>query len=227
MRKKVSGIIIGMLFILAGVIYVGDILNLWDFRVFFDGWWTLFIIIPCFINMINESFKLSNLIGLGIGTLLLLHEQGFKTWKFIFPSVLVLIGLYIIYNSIFQKDKKENFVDAKFEKSGNQKSNKYFAIFSGNEPSFTNIKVSDLTAVAIMGGVELNLKNAIIDEDITIDCTCILGGIDIMMPSNVRVELSGLPVLGGIENKFISNASADAPVVHIKSLCVLAGIDIM
>ena len=35
--------------------------------IFFDGWWTLFIIIPCFIGLFNDRDRTGNLIGLVVG----------------------------------------------------------------------------------------------------------------------------------------------------------------
>ena len=46
--KKTRGITIGLLFILVGLLYAGSALDLFEFSIFFPGWWTLFIIVPCF-----------------------------------------------------------------------------------------------------------------------------------------------------------------------------------
>ena len=72
MRKKVSNIIWGLLFIVIGTIFALNALEITDIDIFFDGWWTLFIIIPCAVGLITERDKTGNLIGLAIGVFLLL-----------------------------------------------------------------------------------------------------------------------------------------------------------
>ena len=74
--------------------------NIVDVNLFFDGWWTLFIIIPSFINIFAEEEKTGNIIALIVGVLLLLACQdyiSFSTiWKLLFPSILMktLITLF-------------------------------------------------------------------------------------------------------------------------------------
>lgn len=62
--KKTKSIIWGVVAIVVGILFVlknTDILNI---DVFFDGWWTLFIIIPSLVALVTER-KLDNLIWLG------------------------------------------------------------------------------------------------------------------------------------------------------------------
>ena len=44
--KNVKPIVWGIAIIALGVIFGGNALGLFELNVFFDGWWTLFIIIP-------------------------------------------------------------------------------------------------------------------------------------------------------------------------------------
>ena len=46
-KKTVSSIFWGVLIIALGVILGGNVMGIWDFDVFFPGWWTMFIILPC------------------------------------------------------------------------------------------------------------------------------------------------------------------------------------
>ena len=75
----------------------------------------------------------------------------------------------------------------------------------------TNEKVTGATATAIFGGVDLDLRNAIIDEDIVITSTAIFGGIDIFLPSNVNVKVSSLPIFGGVDDNRILQHQESAP----------------
>ena len=73
--KKTSKIVWGILLVLAGVLLALKATDLLHFDVFFDGWWTLFIIIPCVIGLFSERNKADNLIGIAVGVILLLCCQ--------------------------------------------------------------------------------------------------------------------------------------------------------
>ena len=45
--KKVSNILWGIIFVAAGVILALNAIGITHIDLFFDGWWTLFIIVPC------------------------------------------------------------------------------------------------------------------------------------------------------------------------------------
>ena len=86
----------GGLLIVVGVIFGLNALDIIDINLFFDGWWTLFIIIPCFIDLFKDNDKTGNIIGLIIGICLLLACQGIITfeliWKLLLPVIFFMVG---------------------------------------------------------------------------------------------------------------------------------------
>ena len=99
--KKFGNVLWGIVLIVIGLIIGGNALGITNINIFFDGWWTLFIIIPCFIGLFKDNEKTGNLIGLLIGVALLLACQDILDfgliWKLAFPAILVAIGLSIIF----------------------------------------------------------------------------------------------------------------------------------
>ena len=67
--SKFKNIILGVLFIVIGVIIGLNAFEITNIDIFFDGWWTLIIIIPCLIGIFDSDDKTGNLIGLLIGLL--------------------------------------------------------------------------------------------------------------------------------------------------------------
>lgn len=57
MKKQLSGIIWGAVLIMVGVLLMLSAFQVVDFNLFFDGWWTLFIIIPCLAGIVTENDK--------------------------------------------------------------------------------------------------------------------------------------------------------------------------
>lgn len=70
--KKLNGILWGAALIALGVIWVLNSINVININLFFDGWWTLFIIVPCAIGLVTDRDKFGNLAGLCLGIILLL-----------------------------------------------------------------------------------------------------------------------------------------------------------
>ena len=65
MKNNISRSIWGIILVIVGLILglhaVGVLENV---NIFFDGWWTLFIIIPCTVGLFTDHDKTGNIIGL-------------------------------------------------------------------------------------------------------------------------------------------------------------------
>ena len=108
--KKTRNIIWGVVLLLVGVVIALNALNVTDVSLWFDGWWTLFIIIPCLIGLFTEKDKIGNIIGLCIGGVLLLCAQDILDfsliWKLIVPAIIIAIALTLIFKGV-RSDKTE------------------------------------------------------------------------------------------------------------------------
>ena len=63
-------------------------------------------------------------------------------------------------------------------------------------------------------------------NDLVIDCFCLFGGIDIRLPKDVKLEISGFPVFGGVENKYHSNKDSKV-TVYVNQMTIFGGIDLL
>ena len=55
--KKVNSILWGIALVALGVILALNAFGITDINIFFDGWWTLFIIVPCAIGLVTDRDK--------------------------------------------------------------------------------------------------------------------------------------------------------------------------
>ena len=53
--KKVTSVLWGIALIAAGTIFALNALDITSIDVFFDGWWSLFLIIPCAVGLFTEK----------------------------------------------------------------------------------------------------------------------------------------------------------------------------
>lgn len=81
------------------------------------------------------------------------------------------------------------------------------------------------TAVAVLGGVQLDLRHArFTGRDTTITAVAILSGIDITVPDHLDVVVDGVGLLGGFAGHTTSGAGG--PRVRITGLALLGGVDV-
>ena len=73
--KKVSNILWGILLIVVGVIWALNSTGVANINIFFRGWWTLFIIVPSIIGIVENPKDSSGYIFLAVGVLLLLGAR--------------------------------------------------------------------------------------------------------------------------------------------------------
>lgn len=223
--KKMSNWLWGIFFILVGVIFAINALGVADINIFFDGWWTLFIIVPCFIGLFNDEDKKGSIIGLLIGGLLLLgclDVINFDLiWKLMVPIVLVIIGLSFIFKDAFNSKIKEEI--KKLNKSGNKE---YSATFSGQDLDFSNEEFSGCTLNAVFGGVKCDLREAIIKEDALINASSIFGGITILVPNDVNVKIKSTAVFGGVSDERKKKTKDGQITIYVEATTVFGGIEI-
>ena len=75
MRSKVTAVVFGAALVVLGVVLSGNALGWWSANVLFDGWWTLFLIVPALVSIVDQRPNPGNLVLLGIGVLLLADAQ--------------------------------------------------------------------------------------------------------------------------------------------------------
>lgn len=226
--KKSSSLIWGLVLIAAGIIIGGNTLNLFDVDIFFDGWWTLFIIIPCFVNLFTEKDKTGSIIGLLIGVLLLLSCLNILDFDLVlrlfFPIIIIVIGLSMIFKNLFDKEVNESI--KKINTKLNSKDG-VFATFSGQDIKLDDEEFKGTTLNAIFGGIKLDLRNATIKEDVVINCTSVFGGIDIFVPDNVKIKIKSNSIFGGVDNKKKKNGDSKKEVtIYVDAMCLFGGVDI-
>ena len=200
--KKFGNVLWGIVLIVIGLIVGGNALGITNINICFDGWWTLFIIIPCFIGLFKDNEKTGNLIGLLIGVALLLACQDILDfdliWKLAFTAILVAIGLSIIF-----KDALGGKVSSEIKKLNEKRNgeNSYCATFAGQNVNFDGEKFTGADLTAVFGGVKCDLRNAIIDSDVLINASSTFGGIEIFVQADVKIKIKSVPIFGGVENK--------------------------
>lgn len=223
--KNASRIIWGVVLIVAGIIFALNALDITNIDIFFDGWWTMFIILPCAIGIFTQKERVGNIIGVVVGVFLLLCCQDILSfgllWKLLVPAIIVIVGIKLVFGSLF--DRKTKDVVEKIKRNG--KSKEGTAIFSSCNLDFKGETFEGATLNSVFGGIKCDLREAIIEQDCIIEVSAIFGGIDLFLPDNVKVKINSTSIFGGISNKK-SKADNASVTVYISGTCMFGGVDI-
>lgn len=225
--KNFGNVLWGIVLIVVGLIFGGNALGITNIDIFFDGWWTLFIIVPCFIGLFKDNEKTASVIGLIVGVALLLACQNIISfdiiWKLAFPTILVVLGLSMIF-----KDALGGKINDEIKKLNQKRNgeNSYCATFAGQNINFNEEKFTGADLTAVFGGVKCDLRNAIIESDVVINASATFGGIEIYVPSNVKIKIKSVPIFGGVDNKANTKTDENSHIIYINSTAIFGGVEI-
>lgn len=102
-----------------------------------------------------------------------------------------------------------------------------WAFMSGAEVGGPSVVADTLDAVAVMGGVEIDLREVTFTAPVLhLRCYAIMGGIDIQVPADVTLEINGMGIMGGFARKAAGPGAAHAPRISISGLALMGGVEV-
>lgn len=215
LRFGVFVILIGLCILLAQI--SGDI-----GRTVAVYWPLILIIIGVLGFSERNSNKFGSLFFVIIGLCILLKNLNVFVSDIFWPVVLILIGLWFVfprtYNLGLGKNENTNdIVDA-------------FAAFSSYSTSTSTSNFKGGSALTLFGGAKIDLTSAELSPDgAVINTFTMFGGVDVIVPQNWSVSVSGLPLFGGFENKTLHNKSdgeKTKAVLKVYGLALFGGITV-
>lgn len=225
--KRINSILWGVVLIAVGAVLALNATGIASINIFFDGWWTLFIIVPCFIGLFSQTDKTGNLIGLLIGVLLFLACQNILDldilWKLIVPIIIAGIGLKMLLKGITGNESTE--IQNTMKQNGEEMKTG-FAAFSGQNLNYDQEVFTGAELTAVFGGIKCDLRNALIERDAVINTSSIFGGIDILVPDTVNVKVNSNSIFGGVDMKKHQNSKDNEYTIYINSTCMFGGVDV-
>lgn len=108
------------------------------------------------------------------------------------------------------------------------------SVMGGSERTGQWLMAPTHTSITLMGGNALDLRDArLASHETTINAVAIMGGVDIIVPDDVRVIDDGVGIMGGfgIEDHrsctvSVAELPADAPVIRVRGLALMGGVGI-
>ena len=85
----------------------------------------------------------------------------------------------------------------------------------------------EFSAVAILGGGEIDLREARFAEPVvTIHAVTIMGGIEITVPEDVTVQVTGVGIMGAFEHIASGEGQAGGPKIIINGVAIMGGVEV-
>ena len=221
--KKILGVLLGLFLIAGGLIFALNTLGITNINISFDGWWTLFLIVPSLAGLFKSKDKTGNLIVLAIGIYLLLASRKIIEyeifWELLVPAVIVLLGIKIVVKSI----KGDRRTETEYHK----KDTEYMSAFDSKTVDYSGEDFSVAKIGAVFGGTKCNLSDANFGLKANIDVFCMFGGIEIIVPDNVDVKVNAFSLFGGISDKRNIKGTAEKTTeLVVNGFCLFGGVDI-
>jgi hypothetical protein len=83
------------------------------------------------------------------------------------------------------------------------------------------------TCFTLMGGIDLDLREAqFAERDVTIQAFSVMGGVSIVVPEDIEVDVSGIGIMGGFDHRASGPGAPGAPRVNVIGLSLMGGVDV-
>lgn len=225
-RQPQTRIFLGALLLIFGVLAMVDNLNIFSFTQYIQFWPTVFILIGL-LKISRSQNVAGHLIGgifIVIGATMTLQHLGIVYFRMrdLWPVFMIGAGLLIIF-----KDKMHGQGEWNPYRTENLSSNEsnVSAIMSGAklQNSTQDFRGGELTAV--MGGIELDLRNASIQSEATLNVFAMWGGITLKIPNDWTVISQGVPILGGFDDQTVPPMQRDKKL-YLQGYVIMGGVEI-
>lgn len=237
-RHEKNGAMRGVVILLIGVFLLLHNLDI-DLHLpaWLISWQMLIIAIGAILWLKSECKNVGGLIMMAVGTVFMIREYiylPFDIDRFIWPALLIVIGLLFI---IFRPGSTPKSLDISDDTEAKVVPDLYPVdedyinaqiLFGGENRLIVSKHFKGGRISAVFGGCDVNLLQADFDGVIALNCQCIFGGVELVVPSNWEVKIMTNSVFGGVEDKRPVELLGSNPnkVLLVKGSCIFGGIEI-
>jgi hypothetical protein len=226
LASRITGrVIAGGLLIFFGVIFLLDNMGLMDAGDVTD-YWPMILIVVGLLKVIPPREEGQRPLGIAllvIGVFLQLQMLVFTPWRlYLWPVLLLAAGGFLVWRSLGRT--REGTDVARTDGSSD------FAVMGGVNRVVESTDYRGGEATAVMGAVELDFRGStIVTSPAILDVFALWGGIEIRVPPEWKVDVRGIPILGGFENKArtsVHDAGAPEQVLVVRGTALMGGVEI-
>jgi predicted membrane protein len=219
--------IMGGAAVLIGALLLLDNFDVLDARLFLRFWPVILIVFGT-VRVLNSSHRGGRFWGsvfILIGAILLVRELGvtYVGFRELWPLIFVLLGLSMLLGGTARGKVPGTEGPAQDSHS----TVNAFAVLGGVQQSNNSQDFRGGESSAIMGGCEIDLRQASIQgEEAVISTFAMWGGIKIKVPPAWHVTMQGVPFLGGFDDKSAKPSDPAAKRLVVKGTAIMGGVEV-
>lgn len=215
-------ILVGGGLMVLGLLFLLDAVDVISAGAIIRDWWPVVIILAGLLQLLDRPRNTPGgvtLIVIGVVILTVTTDfVGANVFQIALPIGLVLLGLWIVFGRPGARGTStgEDTVEAT-------------VLFSGRDLKSDARPFRGGSLLAMFGGIELDLSQAQLDpEGAMLDASAAFGGIDITVPPDWRVQMSGPGIFGAFEDQTHKEglAPGGAPVLTVRGVALFGGVEV-
>lgn len=233
-HRQRGRVVFGAFIIVVGLFALLDNLHLFDSHLVQPFWPLVFVAMGA-LKMSqgrhpNHLLFGGALVVVGAGMTLqnlgLLHFQFRDLW----PVALILVGLnvatkgygYRMKGSVRGRIGRRGQRDERFEHGARIDASAMMSgiVLKNDSQEFVGGEIN-----AMMGAVEIDLRQAAIATEAVLHLSIVMGGVEIKVPRDWSVSVNGSPMLGGIEDKTVPPMTPGKRLI-IEGSVIMGGVEI-
>src|SRR5262245_32340600 len=221
-RQIAPQLVMGVVIVVIGLLFTLENLGYVDTEEYLRFWPVALIVVGLLQLWQRGGCRLlSGTIFTFAGVWLLLQGMGIVTvslWS-LWPMLLVFAGASMVWRGMYGGGSDRAIGDSHSTVSA-------MAVLSGvnRGNSSKTFRGGDLTAV--LGGCQIDLRQAAIEGEAVIDVFAMWGGIEIKVPENWSVSGRVTPILGGYEDKSRPPRDATTQRLVVRGMVIMGGVEI-
>ena len=233
LNRQRSRVIFGVFIIVVGLFALLDNLHLFDSHLVQPFWPLVFVALGALKMSQGQtshhyvSGGLLMLLGAGLTlqNLGLIHLQMRDLW----PVVLIFVGLNVLTRGFRRGTDGQPLPrprpgrrDERFEHGASIDASAMMSgiVLKNDSQEFAGGEIN-----AVMGAVEIDLRQAAIATEAVLHLSVIMGGVEIRVPREWSVSVNGTPMLGGIEDKTAPPMTPGKRLI-IEGSVIMGGVEI-
>ncbi len=215
-NRDQTRVVLGAFVVLIGVLALADNLFQINTRQIIQFWPAVFVLVGA-INISQTRRPGGYVVGavlMALGVLMTLSNVGLisfhvRDW---WPLFLIAAGIAMISRGCLRRSRYgvQQPWDAASEAGSDVNA---IAVMSGNKLTVVSQDFRQGEATAVMGGVEIDFRQAVIQTEAHLRAFAFWGGVQIKVPADWSVECRVVSIMGGMEDKTIPAAQATKRLV--------------
>ncbi|HEY6687855.1 MAG TPA: LiaF domain-containing protein [Propionibacteriaceae bacterium] len=211
---------IGAVLVAIGLLWLLDALGVLAAGPLIGHWWPLAVIAlgvlavfaggrlspgPAVLILVGTGLLISQLLNVDVGRIL---------W----PGVVIVVGGWFLVD----------FARQRAHASDPSERQDVFALLGGSHVTNRSPRFRHANVSALFGGATLDLREAGLQPGARVDALAMFGGVEVIVPTGWRVQLSGLPIFGGYHDKTSGQPilAPDAPVLNVVATAIFGGVEV-